>query len=44
MGTVAVPNTSAGSWDPIPRPGLPCPAVTQEEVLSLLVTFYTMVC
>lgn len=31
-------------WDPIPRTWLPCPALIQDEVLSLTTTWYAMFC
>lgn len=34
MGAGAASDTFAGSWDPISHIELPCPALTQGQVLS----------
>ena len=36
MGAEAVPNTLTGSWEPIPHAELPCPALIQGGMFSLM--------
>ena len=38
VGAGAAPDALAGTWEPLPHTGLPCPALIQGEVLTLTAT------